>query len=77
MPSTNKKSDDGHLFGLTAVELATILPLSKKDGESAESLSSLSREALEAYHSDKIIDLGGKRKGMRRGHALMIGAQKK
>lgn len=71
MPSTNKKSDHG-LFGLTAVELATILPLSKKDGESAEKLSSLSREALETYHSDKIIELGGKRRGMRRGDALMI-----
>ena len=36
MPSTNKKSDHG-LFGLTAVELATILPLSKKMASSPRS----------------------------------------
>jgi hypothetical protein len=43
----------------------------------ASKLSSLSIDGLRRYHSDKIITLSPKRKGMRVKHALMLGSLKK
>lgn len=60
--------DDG--VGLTAIERLRIISLTE-----AEKLSSLSREALMTYHADKIIQLGGRRLGMRVGDALMLSAK--
>ena len=68
MSSTiSKKIDDD----LTKIERLRIVPLAE-----AEKLSSLSREALQKHHASKIIQLGGRRLGMRLGDALMLSAKK-
>jgi hypothetical protein len=71
LSSTSLSKQSGDDLTLTKIERLRIVSLAE-----AEKLSSLSREALQAYHSDKIIQLGGRRLGMRLGDALMLSAKK-
>jgi len=57
---------------LSPLELWTIITLPE-----ASRISSLCVETLESEHGSKIIHLSPKRRGMRRGDALMIGGKKK
>jgi hypothetical protein len=56
---------------LSALELLSIIPLRK-----AADLSSLCEDTLEEEYADKIVQLSPKRRGMRLGHALMLGRKK-
>jgi hypothetical protein len=53
------------------IKLLQVVPMTE-----AEELSSLSEDTLERKHSDKIIHLSARRKGMRRIHALLLGEAK-
>ena len=50
------------------LELKKIISL-----QTAEKISSLSVDSLKRNHSDKILELGPRRRGMRLGDALMLG----
>jgi hypothetical protein len=54
-------------FGLSALELARIAPLSE-----ASHLSGLSEDTLRRSHSDKLLKLSERRTGMRVRDALML-----
>jgi hypothetical protein len=57
---------------MTPLELLRIAPMPE-----AEHLSSASADTLEREHSDKIVNVSRRRKGMRVVHALMIREQQK
>lgn len=73
MSSSVKRLIADNPFGLSVIEAATIVPLSSGNPKkrTAETLSSLSAEALYKFHPEIIIDLGGARKGVRVIDALM------
>jgi hypothetical protein len=69
-------AEDKFIFPLdlplpTTIDLLRIITLRE-----ASKLSSLSPDTLEEVYPEKVIDLSPKRKGMRLGHALMLGAKK-
>lgn len=55
------------LDALPPVELLRVVPM-----DEAERLSSLSIDTLEREHSDKIVKISPRRKGMRVAHALLL-----
>lgn len=54
------------------IELLRIVP-----PEEAERLSSLSWDSIKRHHSDKIVHVSERRRGMRAGHAVMLSTQHK
>jgi hypothetical protein len=66
----SKKIEFPDELRLWPVEWLKIIPLRE-----IKQFNSLSVDSLKRHHADKLVDLGPRRKGMRVGHALMLGAK--